>query len=553
MDLLLSLLPGIGQLEVEAVSVGAESQQIVVWMKSGQEGPNCPMCQEDSQRQHSRYVRTLKDLPWGQYSVVIVLEAGKWFCENPECERCIFTERLPGIARPWARRTERLAEVQTELGLTVGGRAGACLSELLHSLVSRDTLIRLVRHQAVELFPTPRVLGIDDWAKRKGQSYGTILVDLETHQVVEVLPERNAKCVEQWLKAHPGVEIISRDRAGEYAAGASAGAPEAIQVADRFHLLKNLGDTLTEALKQHRRELRSISLKPKAVNGPPQKPTPASEPGPDNAPVPAMSATSPRQRRSQQKRAQRLALYERVCELTAQGWMQKTIAAELGLCAKTISRWLAAGRFPELQPRTRPHLIDPYKPYLLKRWAQGCRNGAQLRREIEAQGYQGGATGIADFIAQLRRNDGLPAGSHWLASQLDPQPSALTPRGLTTILFKVASERTGEQSQLLALVRQQMPEVQPILQLAEEFIGLIRHRLSTALDDWLIRAAQIPALLGFVNGIRRDYSAVYAALSTEWSNGQVEGQVNRLKFIKRQGYGRAKFDLLRQRVLLAGA
>ncbi len=258
MDLLLMFLPGTGELEFEAVEVEPESQQLVVRVKSKQEVIHCPICQAESQRRHSRYERTLKDLPWANFNVTLMLQAGKWFCENPCCERQIFTERLPGIAVPWARRTRRLAEVHTELGLTVGGRAGASLSELLHSLVSRDTLIRLVRRQSIEAVATPRVLGIDDWAKQKGRTYGTILVDLESHQVVDVLPERSAECVEQWLKAHPGVEIICRDRGGEYAVGASAGAPNAIQVADRWHLLKNLGDALTEALKQHSRELRAI-------------------------------------------------------------------------------------------------------------------------------------------------------------------------------------------------------------------------------------------------------------------------------------------------------
>jgi transposase len=540
-------------LEFEAVEVAPESRQTVIRVKAQQEARRCPICQRESQRLHSHYVRTLRDLPWADFSVVIILESGKWFCQNPSCERRIFTERLPGIAVPWARRTQRLAEVQTELGLTVGGRAGACLSTLLCSLVSRDTLIRLVRRRSIESATTPRVLGIDDWAKRKGQSYGTILVDLETHRVVEVLPERSAECVEQWLKAHPGVEIISRDRAGEYAAGASAGAPDATQVADRFHLLKNLGDALTEALKQHSRELRTISLKLKAVSETSRDQIVVNEPVSAEPPSSTVWPGTDRQKISQQKRARRLALYQRVCELSSQGWMQKTIAAELNLSAKTVSRWLAAHSFPERLPRSYEHLIDPYKAYLLKRWQEGCRNGAQLRREIEARGYQGGTTVVGDFIARLRRNTGLPASSHALAPGLDPQPTVLTPRGLTAILFKPAADRTEEQAELLEQVKEQMLDIQPALQLVEEFIDLVRHRLSTALDDWLMRAAQIPALRCFVNGIRRDYAAVYAALSTQWSNGQVEGQVNRLKFIKRQGYGRAKFDLLRRRVLLAGA
>jgi transposase len=415
MDLLLSLLPREGLLALQAVEIEPENQQITVRLKSEQETTNCPMCNETSQRQHSRYVRTLQDLPWADFSVVIRLEVGKWFCQNPACERRIFTERLPGVVAPWARQTQRLAEVQAELGLTVGGRAGACLSELLHSLTSRDTLIRLIRRQPLAEYATPRVLGIDDWAIRRGQTYGTILVDLETHQVVDVLPDRSAEGVERWLKAHPHVEIVSRDRAGEYAAGASAGAPDALQVADRWHLMKNLGDALTEALKRHSRELRAISLAPAAtseeaevkIEGLIETPNPPGVPG------------TTRQIISQQKRARRLALYRRVRELDEQGWMQKAIAAEVNLSPKTVSRWLAARAFPERQPRSSaPRLIDSYKPYLLQRWQEGCRNGAQLRREIEAKGYRGGATVVADFIAQLRREQGLLAAATCLPQGL---------------------------------------------------------------------------------------------------------------------------------------
>jgi transposase len=257
---------------------------------------------------------------------------------------------------------------------------------------------------------------------------------------------------------------------------------------------------------------------------------------------------------SQQKRARRLALYKRVRELDEQGWMQKAIAAEVNLSPKTVSRWLAKSSFPERPPRSStPRLIDPYKPYLLQRWQEGCRNGAQLRREIEVRGYQGGATVVADFVAQLRREQGLPVGSHLFAPGTDPQQPVLTPRSLSGILFKTVADRTEEQCQLLDRVAEHLPGLLPLLELVEEFIRIVRQRLSKTLNNWLDRAASIPALQSFVNGVRRDYAVVFAALSTEWSNGQVEGQVNRLKFIKRQGYGRAKFDLLRRRVLLAGA
>jgi transposase len=548
MDFLMNLLPGTGQLAFQAVEIEPDNQQIVVCMTSVQQEARCPRCESISHRQHSQYVRTVSDLPWAEMSVVLRLEVGKWRCMNPDCEQSIFTERLPAVVRPWGRQTQRLEQRQTQLGLTVGGRAGSYLSGLLHSLTSRDTLIRLVRRQPLKEVVTPRVLGIDDWAKRKGQTYGTLLVDMDTHEVIDVLPERSAACVEQWLRDHPGVEIITRDRAGEYAAGARAGAPDALQVADRFHLMKNLGDTLTQALKQHSRELRTIGL---SVSTPTQ---PVSNLCPVNQVESSAEPRTARQAHSLQKQAKRRELYEQVCALHEQGWMHKTIAAHLQLSSKTVSRWLAAGQFPERQSRTRPlGLLDPYKPYLRQRWAEGCRNGAQLRREIIAQGYPGKATQVVDFIAQLRRAEGLPARSHLLVPLAASDRPVLTPRALTSILFKEAEHRTTEQGQLLQAVTEQLPDVQPLLQVAQDFMLLVRQRLSSSLDAWLDHAAELRAFLPFVKGLRHDYAAVFAAVSTHFSNGQVEGQVNRLKFIKRQSYGRAKFDLLRRRVLLAGA
>ncbi|MBN1665580.1 MAG: ISL3 family transposase, partial [Anaerolineales bacterium] len=281
--------------------------------------------------------------------MVIILDAGKWFCGNPACEQQIFTERLPDVVAPSARRTQRLARTQADVGLALGGRAGSRLSSQLQIVTSRDTLLRLVRAQPLEERATPRVLGIDDWAKRKGQTYGTILVDLESHEVIDILPERSAESIEQWLKAHPGVEIITRDRAGDYAAGASAGAPAAMQVADRWHLLKNLGEVLVDVLKPHSKELRAIPLTVEETSGDESLVDIRME---SDQEAPALPNTA-RTQQSLEKRAERLARYERVRELSKQGWAQKAIAAEVGIARKTVGRWLATGTFPERQSSRR--------------------------------------------------------------------------------------------------------------------------------------------------------------------------------------------------------
>jgi transposase len=215
MEFITRLLPGEGVLGLQGVAIAPDSQPVIVRLRSEQAEVKCPVWDQTSQRQHSQSVRSVQDLPWATFRGVIQLAVGRWLCQNPACERRIFTERLPGVVKSWGRRTERRAEVQTHLGLTLGGRAGVFWSGLVHSRASKDSLIRLVRRQPLAEPATPRVLGLDDWANRRGQRSGTRRVDLERQPVVAVLPERSAAGVEQWLKAQPGLDVISRARAAE--------------------------------------------------------------------------------------------------------------------------------------------------------------------------------------------------------------------------------------------------------------------------------------------------------------------------------------------------
>src|SRR2546430_5368911 len=330
-DVLARLLPDATLLHMEACEVDDTAAQIILRVQSTQISAPCPRCATPARRIHSDYGRTLADLPWAQYRVYLQLRVRKWFCRNRSCPRRIFTERLPTVAAPWARRTLRLAQRLIALGVALGGKAGVRLGHAWDVRVSRNTLLCLLRRQPAPSFPTPRVLGVDDFALRKRQTYGTILVDLERRQPVALLPERTAAPVAQWLREHPGVEVIARDRSTAYAEGARHGAPAATQVADRFHLLQNLKDVLDHMFTMHEKTLDAVN----AMQRPP--PVPLSE-GALAVAVPPHDILLSAQQRAAQRQAHRQALHTQVWALHRQGWTAPAIAQHVGMGLRTVQR-----------------------------------------------------------------------------------------------------------------------------------------------------------------------------------------------------------------------
>ena len=516
-------------------------------------GAICPYCGHYSDRVHSYYTRTIRDLPISECSVCLKVRTRRFRCVSQACSHQTFTERSPELVAPYAHRSTRLRRTLGELGRFLSGEAGARLTSKLRMKSSGDTLLRLLHQITLAALPIPRVLGVDDWAQRKGRTYGTILVDLERQKVVDLLPDRTAETLSTWLHSHPGIAIIARDRSTEYARGIKEGAPQALQVADRWHLLLNIREMLKRYLTRIYGRLKRLPRLAKMETIDEQPVTkPARE---------AFPRTQGERDASLASRENRLARYETIQQMKWDGVCILEIAERLHLPRETVRTYYYAGSFPERSWRKpQPSILDPFLPYLKKRHAEGCENASQLWREICQQGYPGSRSQVDKWM-QLNRTQPAKTGptkyrteaeSAFIESQKRQRPKAGMPsvRELSWIMSMEPAKLSKEEKRNLAWVRQDEIVVK-IYVLVQQLAAMIRQRESAFLDTWLQACASsgISCLKTFAAGILQDYDAVRAALETEWSSGQAEGQINRLKLIKRGMYGRAGFDLLRIRVL----
>lgn len=541
-----TLLPIIDGIRVDALT--STGDRIEIRLTAIKPYAPCPLCKRLSGSVHGRYNRTLTDLPWGLIAVQVHVRTRRFFCDNASCQRRIFAEPLPGLADRYAHKTNRLLAAVYLIGYALGGEAGAREAAGLGLSVSPDTLLRRVRHVAAaqsRATDPVRVVGVDDWAFRKRHRYGTVLVDLERHCVLDLLPDRCAESLTQWLQDHPEVEIVSRDRAGAYAEGAAQGAPQALQVADRWHILHNLSEAMERLLIRHHRDLRQAAER---LPGP-EVVVPSEEGVAETRlkpTIPPTRAATSERLESDLRRQKRLDRFETVHRLHEQGQSQREIARTTGLARATIRKLLQADAFPErAQPRSLSKPLVAYLPYLTERWEQGCRNITQLHREIQEQGYRGG------YLSVYRHLTG--AQSPVPDRPVDVKPAVFAPpsqRSTTWLLLKDEGRRPEEEAFVQTLLSHS-PTIRQAQTLALEFFEIVRKRESDRLDAWMerVESSDLPDLQSFVRGLRRDAVAVRAGVSRPWSNGQTEGQVNRLKLVKRSMYGRAKFDLLRARVM----
>ena len=548
-DLCARLLPPDDHLLVETLVMEEHGLSLVLAATAPK--ALCPDCVHPACRVHGRYLRTLADLPWATTPVEGLLWVRRFCCDTPTCERQTFTERFPLVAPSYARTTARLSTSQAYTGLALGGSAGARHLARQGLPGSRSTLLRRVWALPDPKRPEPHVVGVDDWAWRKGHRYGSIVVDLERGCPIDVLEDRKADTIAAWFKAHPDVSIAARDRADAYASGISQGAPHALQVADRFHLFDNLADTLEEVFREYSRELDAINeaRRLQEVTLPD---------GSVAVPVPPVQPTPVAERQTAQRRARRLSQYEQVWELRKQGLSAEAVAQCVGISSRTVFRFLRHTTFPERQRRRqfKATLLDPFTTYVTERWNVGCHNASKLFREIQTQGFTGNYGLVAAYVRRMRTAQGVtskPPMAPAVRKVAAPAEKLLTPKSATWLVLRRQEKRKDAQADqaLLEQIQAQHGELAKAIELSQDFAELLRRRQPEKLESWLERAAQsaLKAFERFAAGLREDYEAVKAGVTLPWSTGPVEGHINRLKMLKRQMFGRANIDLLRRRVL----
>lgn len=529
------LLPHLSGTAVEAAELAGG--RLCVWARARAEAAACPRCGESSARVHGAYQRRLADAPVGGHRVVIRLTVRRFFCANPDCPAVTFAEQVDGLTSRRARRTPPLARALTGIALALAGRGGARLAALLGLVASRSGLLRLIMALPVPAPGPVRVLGVDDFAFGRGRDYGTVLVNAETGEPVDLLRDREAGTFADWLREHPGTEVICRDRAGAYADGARQGAPAAVQVADRWHLCHNLCEHVEKAAARHRDCLTEPDPEP-------QKP-PAGEQSRDGFVQLAADAAARRAEESVLARRTK-DRYEQVQALRAQGLGIKPIMRQTGLAKETVRRFWRAATVDELLAKTRdgrPSLLDEHKPYLHQRWNEGCTNVRQLHAELRDRGYHGGYGTIRDYVQPFRD----------LGSAPPARPAPPKTRDVASWILRDPDHLDDEEKSKLAQIRDRCPDLDALAGHVTEFAKILTGLHGGRLDDWIaaVEADDRPDLHSFARGLRHDHDAVVNGLTLPWSSGVVEGNVNRIKMIKRQTYGRAGFPLLRKRVLLA--
>jgi len=552
MSLLTKVFPQLKHFHLDDIDITGDTMNISATATKA--SARCPVCGRRSRSVHSRYARTVSDLPVSRSVVVLHLRVRRFFCRIPSCPRRIFTERLPALVAPHGRWSQGLRAAVQQIGFALGGEAGARLAQALGMRTSPDTLLNLIRATPLPAVGDIQLLGLDEWAWRKGRRFGTILVDLGRHRVIALLPERSAESTVAWLAQHPEIEVITRDRSKLYADAATRGAPQAIQVVDRFHLIRNLGEALEAFLRT-----KGAGLKDAARALAEASAVVPSEHGVGGHVDRSAQGSLPLWRQRAEEASvdyhrQRVAAYKAVHALRAKGADVADIARTVGISRQTAYRYVSMSTAPARRRRRferRDRSLDPYEDYLRRRWSEGCHNGMQLWREIRARGFTYSSSPVSRFVAHLRQDPSLrPARRAASALTSVRGPSA---REVALLFLRRPADRTDDQTAYVERLLQEDADIAAAYAVTQDFATMLRQREGERLDTWIETAARSGGddLKRFALGLRDDYAAVQAGLTLDYSNGQVEGQVTRLKLVRRSMYGRGTFDLLQQRVLHA--
>jgi len=526
----------------------------------------CPLCSQPASQVHSHYTRSAHDLPLQGRPVVLRLCARRFFCRTVDCPRRVFCEQFPGLLAKHAQATTRLKVSHRALGLALGGEPGSRLASKLGMPTSPDTLLRRVKQDSPSntAAPPPRIIGVDDWAMRKGQTYGTIIIDLEHSEVLELLPGRDGGELKTWLGEHPEVEVLSRDRWAAFADAATEAAPHARQVADRWHLIKNAREALERFLDRHSGRIAEAFAGPAqpeaaqaadaaAVQGVPPPIPREAPPAAALTPTQEPTRSSTPDRPVTAKQQRRLERYQEVRRRHAEGEPLRSIARTLRLSWSVVRRYARSDRCPDWRPgRTGPSQADSYRERVDAWLEAGNRNVAELHRQLQAEGSTLRYDVLRRFVT--RRLAARGEQRQRVNAAQPPRASVPSAKGLSFAVIARPEKRTAKQQTEVACLHALGPEVVEAVGLVEAFAALVRKQGGTTLKDWQEKALNGGPieLRRFAEGLGRDQAAVQSALDEVWSNGPVEGHINRLKTIKRQMYGRASLPLLRARVLYAG-
>ena len=477
----------------------------------------CPDCGAGSRRVQSRYCRQAADLPIAGRRVDLSVIVRRFWCDGVLCGRRIFAERFgDAVLAPWSRRTGRLEQIVHHLGLALGGRPAASMAQRLMVPVSNDTLLRVVRRRAREPADRLVAIGIDDFAWRRNHRYGTIVCDLERRRPVVLLKDREQATAEDWLKGRPSIAIVARDRGGGYGEATARALPHAIQVADRWHLMENASRAFLDAVRASMRQIRT------AVG----------------ATVINPNLLTSAERLQYEGYLRREETNDTIMKLIKQGVPLRRIARETSYSRKVV-RAVARGERSDVF-RTRESSLELYLPWLNAQWDSGARNATALWRKLQDhQGFRGSLRVIGEWATRRRRAETASAEA------LTRVPSA---RSIARLMTIGRDNLTKAETIIVASVEEGVPAVVEARETIADFHAMVRRKDAADLTPWIARALQ-SLVATFGRGVVKDEMAVRAAIVLPWSNGQTEGQITKLKLVKRQMYGRGKIDLLQARLI----